>query len=406
MRRQPKTVEIEASNEQLQFLSSTASNVVFQGGARSGKTWAGVLKALLMLAEQPGVVGMYVAPTYKQLGQAAEPHLVTLGDKLGMVRRWQRNKTEGTISLPGGGTMLLRSTDNPEGLLGATLGWMVGDEVGLWSQQAYNYLQDRLSDPRGTRQAYFTFTPKGMNWTSRVLGTPREGLEIIRATTFQNRTLPQDYLDRLRREHGEGSLYWRQEVLGEYVAWEGLVYPQFDAAHHVAEPPAGESLLRVVVGVDWGWTNPGVMLVVGLDAAGRYWVLEEVYERQRGLDWWVTQGQRLRDKWGASVFLCDPAEPGNIDALRIGDCQAVAANNRVLPGITAVASRFAADEIRFAEACVETIAELGMYIWKQRSDGTIRNDEPEKVNDHGMDALRYGVLGLLEGAGVYTIETW
>jgi len=47
-----------------------------------------------------------------------------------------------------------------------------------------------------------------------------------------------------------------------------------------------------------------------------------------------------------------------------------------------------------APDCTVTRAELRAYCWKQQRDGTIRNDEPQKVNDHCMDALRYAVIAL------------
>jgi hypothetical protein len=36
------------------------------------------------------------------------------------------------------------------------------------------------------------------------------------------------------------------------------------------------------------------------------------------------------------------------------------------------------------------------YVWKDGRDGV--RDEPEKVNDHAMDALRYGVMYLHDTA--------
>lgn len=393
-----RTVTIQATKQQRKFLSSEADNVVIQGGARSGKTWVGVLKSLLLLDQHPGVTGMYVSPTYRQFDQSALPHLQTLADRLGLLQTWEWNKTKGIITLPNRSTMLLRSADDPGSLLGATLGWAVCDEVGLWrSKQAMDYLQDRLSDPNGPRQLYATFTPKGVHhWAFRLLGEPREGLEIIRARTTDNPTLPADYIDRLRREHGEGSMYWRQEVLGEYVAWEGLIFPQFSPDVHVAEPPAIGEMVNVVCGVDWGWTAPGVMLVVGFDKNGSIWLLDEICERQRGMDWWVEQGKRLRETFGVSRFACDPSQPANIDMMVRSGIPAERGHNAILPGIAAIAARLEAGTLRVSPRCVNLISELGMYCWRSRSDGSIREDEPEDANNHACDGLRYAIMALIQ----------
>ncbi len=398
-------MEIEAHNKQREFLASDAPNVVFQGGAGSGKTWTGVLKCLLLALGNPGSRGMFVAPSHPQLEQAVMPHLLALADTVGLLATWQWNRAKNIITLPNESVFFLRSATDPGSLLGADLAWAVGDEVALWKQDAYRYLMGRLRQPGYPHQAAFTFTPKGRNWAWDTLGTPREGLHIVKVTTFDNPYLERDFHERLHREYGEGSQFWRQEVQGEYVAWEGLVYPQFDVERHVADPPPGTHFIRVLLGVDWGWTNPGVILVLGMDPHGNLWVLDETYETERDLSWWGNEAIRIMQRWGATSAYCDPSEPGNIAGLQSLGIAAYPANNAVIPGITDVGSRITGGHLYVAPHCTHLIAEIGMYCWKSRADGTIRRDEPEKQHDHAMDALRYGTLGFWDQPPqVVTIE--
>lgn len=387
-----RSAEAACSEAQYEFIVSDAPNVVFQAGAGAGKTWAGVCKALLNARRSPGSRGMFVAPSFPQLQQAVMPHLLTLGGDMGLLTLWDWQKQQNRIVLPNGSEFWLRSADNPAALLGADLAWCVGDEVALWKRQAYDYLMGRLRQPGYAHQAAFTFTPKGRNWCHETLGIERTGLQIIRASTFTNPFLETDYHDRLRREYGEGTQLWQQEVLGEYVAWEGLVYPQFSVDTHIIEPPA--DIVTAVGGVDWGWTNPGVMLVLGVAADGTFHVLHETYEREQPIEWWAAEAQRLTARYGVSEWHCDPSEPGNIRALKVAGVEAVAANNAVVPGIAAASARIASRELLLAPQCVETVRELQAYCWKTRPDGTQRKDEPEKHNDHAMDALRYAVMAL------------
>jgi phage terminase large subunit len=390
----PTTITLEAHDKQRAFLLSKAPNVVFQGGAGSGKTYAGVLKGCLTPLEQPGSRGLYVSPTHKMFVRASRPHLLSVALKLGLLHKWEWNKTEGCITFPNGSVLFLGSAEEPESLLGADIAWAVGDEVALWKHDAYRYLMGRLRQPGYPHQAAFTFTPKGHNWAYEALGIERDGLDIIRASSFDNQFLDPDYYERLRREYGEGSRFWQQEVMGHYITWEGLVYASFSVERHVSPLPADAQIVRTVAAVDWGWTNPGVMLCLSLLADGRIWATEEVYERERSLEWWADQGQRLQRERGAHDFPCDPSEPANIDHLQRVGLGAAKANNEVLPGITAVAGRFANDTIRVAPSCVNLIRELGMYSYKQRPDGSIKADEPDKTNDHACDVLRYGVMAL------------
>lgn len=387
------TVTLKASDQQRRFLASTADTVVFQGGARSGKTWAGALKALL-LAHEYQCAGMLVAPSYPQLKQAMMPELIGIGGELGLLDKWTWNKADNVITFPSGSRIWLRTASIPESLLGVTLGWAVGDEVALWSRQAYDYLQGRISDPSGPRIVCFTFTPKGTaHWTYRSLAESRDGLEVIRATSRDNPTLPKDYHERADRELGVGSLVWRQEVLGEYVAYEGLVYPEFDETLHVKQPPA-DGIATAIGGIDWGWTNNGVALVIGIDGEGNAWLLEEVVQQRKELSWWAETLQVLTDRYNVAKWYADPSEPGNIEHMRRAHLPVAQAMNEVVPGITAVAGRFASRRLFLAPDCTVTRAELRAYCWKQQRDGTIRNDEPQKVNDHCMDALRYAVIAL------------
>jgi phage terminase large subunit len=39
-----------------------------------------------------------------------------------------------------------------------------------------------------------------------------------------------------------------------------------------------------------------------------------------------------------------------------------------------------------------TLEEFPGYVWRESKDGRAEYEEPLKVNDHGMDALRYAVM--------------
>ncbi len=375
-------MQIVLYQKQHRFLASSAASVTFQGGAGSGKTRAGCAKALVTALVNPGCRGMIVGASYPGLKQAIMPHLEAVADELGLRRAWQHNRADNQITLPNGSSFWLRSADNPESLLGADLAWAWGDEVGLWKRDAYRYLTGRLRQPGYPHQFFATYTPKGRNWTFDELGQDRDGLEVIHATSLENPFVDEDFRERLRREYGEGSPFWRQEVLGEFVTFEGLVYPHF-GEQHIGVPAPGLAIVRTVIGVDWGWANPGVMIVVSLDAQDHTWAREEVYERERGLDWWIEQGRRLEGVYGRGVgFYCDPSEPANIDAFRRAGLNAVAANNAVIPGITAVAARINGDREHVAPECVNLLSEYRAYSWKRQRDGTIKADEPEKIFDH------------------------
>ena len=394
-----ETAELRVWEKQAEFLNCDAPVVVFQGGAGSGKTMALCVKALKLSQDMAGSRGMIVSASYRQLQRSVWPHLEALGAAMGLRDTWEYRKADGELRFPNGSLIWLASAENPESLLGADLAWVCGDEPALWRADAYKYLMGRLRQPGFTTQAVFTFTPKGRNWAWEEFGTPHAGLEVVRASSLENPFVDNAYKLRLLRAYPKGSVWWRQEVEGDFVAYEGLVYSGFDQERHVANPPADTVFVWSGIGQDWGWANPGVLLAGREDKAGILWIVEEVYETERSLDWWAQEAKRMCEAYRGTQVLCDPSEPGNIDHHRMKDVPAKAADNAVVPGIQCVASRLASGTLFVSPACQETIREILGYCWKRSRDGVSRFDEPEKVNDHAMDALRYECMALLRPAG-------
>jgi len=379
-------------------MESTAPTAILQGGGGCGKTFVEAGIVMLFAEQYPGSRGAFLAPNYPQLRQAFAPHFTMYLTQSGLHSKIQWHRADNIITWHNGSSIFLRSVQEPEAILGLDLAWAVCDELGLWNERAWDYLQTRMRQPGYPHLIRGGYTPKGAaHWTAARLA-PSENIEIIRAALMDNPSITQDVLDRLRAEYGEGSDLWRQEVLGEFVAWSGLIYPLREEVH-VAEPPhiteGMQCYTNVVAGVDWGWENPGAIVYVGVDHNDVAWVLDEVVaEHQPVQEYWAKHALDGQRRYRVSSFACDPSSPENIEAFRRAGIRARAAQNRVLPGIQAVAARFATDRIKIAPGCTHTLSEMRTYSWRQRGDGTVVPDEPQKVRDHAMDALRYAVMEL------------
>jgi phage terminase large subunit len=218
-------------------------------------------------------------------------------------------------------------------------------------------------------------------------------LSLLSVPTQANPHNPADYHESVAAEY-EGAFY-RQEVLGEFTRFEGLVYPWFRREEHVIDTDAAPDRFdRVVYGVDWGFSNPSVVLAVGY-REGAPVVLDEVYESRLTVEDIADALGGLHDDHGEGVVYCDPAEPASIEQLRRAGFDAVAADNEVMPGIQHVASR--QDSLRVTDACQQTINEFGMYQYRDGGD----SDSVKKEHDHAMDALRYALFSGGQG-GVAT----
>jgi len=406
-------MQLNPYDEQTPFLGTQRRYYGFISGIGAGKTFVGVLRALLNAQEwNPGALGAIIAPTGTNIRDIILPEMRDLGvfDVEGIEYRGKSAEEPG-IHFANGSRILLEGADNTrkiERLRGLNLAWWWMDEAAIIPKQAWDILTGRLRQGE-YRNGFVTTTPKGQNWVydrfvDAVAGTEAqhgdatvyaddETLSLLEVPTHANPHNPDDYRESVETEY-EGAFY-RQEVLGEFTRFDGLVYPWFREDDHVI--PDGELPTRydrVVYGVDWGFSNPSVILAVAYydDAPV---VLDEVYEERLTVEDLATQLGRLCDDHGDGVVYCDPAEPASIEQLQRAGFDAVPADNDVQPGIQHVASR--KDALHVSERCQNLINEFGMYQYRDGGD----SDNVRKEHDHAMDALRYALYSS-QGHGVAT----
>jgi len=374
------------------FHFSGAKFRAFIGGIGSGKTLAGVQEVIRACGRYPGSRGMIVAPTYRMLRDATRWEFLRVCAQVpGLLTEFKESANEATLVT--GGTILFRSADEPDRLRGPNLGFFYLDEAALMSEQAWYITIGRLREKPAL--GWITTTPKGRNWVWREFAAEaREGYEVFRATTADNPYLAHEFVSSLEMAYTGN--FAKQELLGEFVAFEGLVYEEFSRAVHIGSAPAQFS--QVVAGVDWGYTNPAVILVIGLDSDKRAYVVHEFYKRQILIGDMVIEADKLADQYKITAFYCDPSEPGNIAQMRRANLNALPADNTVTPGIQAVKARLAVQKdgrprLMIAPQCVNLAAEFESYCWRQGKAG-LTKDEPEKIGDHAVDGLRYALMGV------------
>lgn len=196
---------------------------------------------------------------------------------------------------------------------------------------------------------------------------------------------------------------------GRWVQAEGVVYEEWDRAVHLWGDPL-PAFKRYVASVDWGFTNPGVLLVFGIDGDGRMFLVREHYRSGQLIGWWAAKAKDVRAEFRPEAFVCDPAEPSFLEEFRAAGCNAVPGFNAIPPGIQAVKARLsrAADDrprLYVAKGCLaerdETLAsakqptsiveEFDLYVWPKGQDGKPVKEKPVDKDNHGLDALRYAV---------------
>lgn len=370
------TEPIRLFPRQMRFVRDPARFPGYVGGIGSGKSFAGAAKVIFRIgSRQTG--GVY-APTYPMLRDATKRTLMQLLDAAGV--GYVHHISDNVITIPASGhEIICRSLDNPDSLRGPNLDYAWVDEASLAARESWAVVKGRVrTGPHP--QAWATFTPKGRNWCWEEWGRdPDPDHPLYRVRTTENPELPTGFAQSL----GYVGRFADQELGGEFVAFEGLVYSGFSRAQVQRVDCGG---WRTVFGVDVGTRNPTAILVIRF-SGDRIHIEEEVYRRGMDAEEIPQEIADLASRRKPESIVVDPSAAGVIKALRRRRLPAVPAKNDIGEGIRRVTSVLA--DLTIDPGCVNTIAEKESY---QYPENRAERDVPVKESDHAMDAERYAIM--------------
>ena len=373
---------------------------LWDGSVRSGKTIGSIVRWLRFLAVDgpPGNLLM-IGKTERTLARNV---LDPIRDLVGP-SRCQVKVGSGEAVILGRTVYLAGANDEraSDRIRGITLAGAYGDEVSLWPRSFFTMLLSRLSVTGA--KAFLTTNPDGpRHWLKVDYLDRADELDLarFRFRLADNPGLDPAYVANLQAEY---TGLWRARFIdGLWVAAEGAIFDAFDptpGGPHVQAMPAPTPGVLVDPGwvaIDYGTSNPFVALRLRRDDTAT-WVTSEWRWNSR------TEYQQLTDSqyadeleaWWAGdeppTVIVDPSAASFIVELRQRGLNVLGANNAVLDGIRLVASTLAAGQLRIDPSCVGLIDELAGYSWDPKAQER-GQDAPLKVDDHGPDALRYGLM--------------
>lgn len=214
-------------------------------GRRFGKTYLGALECFEVAIK--GGRAWWIAPTYKMAEVGWRPMLKTamqLDDvDIRLVDR--------LLTFPGGGTIAVRSADDPDKLRGESLDLAVFDEAAYTKREAWTHaIRPALTDRQG--MALFFSTPRGRNWFWELhqLGKRgEEGWASFQYPTSDNPLMPVKEIKTAKDILPE--IIFRQEYLAEFIDDQGGVFRRVQqAAMLEAVEPEPDSDRQYIAGVD------------------------------------------------------------------------------------------------------------------------------------------------------------
>ena len=348
-----------------------------------------------------------------------------------------------------------RDDDLPEKIGSTAFGWIFVDEGTELERGEWNQLYGRLRY-KGKRQAgklyqvpfrqIFTATnPDSPNhWMYEHFEPDEPGKgkgDVFKMNLFDNPHLPQQYVDNL--EANLSGMYYERYVKGEWVGAEGSIFDNYDPAKHLVDPEGlpragqwqvhGEEVYeegeksvyvtpppdwRIYRSIDFGYNNPFVCQWWAESPDGIMVMFREIYKSQELTEDLAKRIRSLTPEGHTlEMTVCDH-DSDEYERLRRHGIQTTPADKSVESGIQSVQSRLALNDQGQPELYIlknarahepdshlvlddkplKTIDEIYSYTWKDDDE-----EEPEKEDDHGMDAMRY-IVHTRDGGPTLTTE--
>ncbi|MFJ8815441.1 PBSX family phage terminase large subunit [Amycolatopsis thermoflava] len=208
-------------------------------------------------------------------------------------------------------------------------------------------------------------------------------------------------------------LWYKRFILGHWVAAEGAIYDMLDEEKHTAPAPHPSLWRRGWIALDYGTSNPTHALLIVLTAPAAEGGQNTVDERLHVVAEWSHDGraagqltdaaisQRLASWAGPLIedlpnpplVVLDPSAASLRTQMRADGWPGIrSADNRVETGIRNTSSLVAGGRLVVdKEKCPILWDQLCGYVWDETAlqRGV---EQPVKADDHGPDALRYGVM--------------
>lgn len=408
---------------QLRVLRSRKRWTVVLAGVRGGKTYTCAAAFLNRILEdvtlgrgskvkwdgtrhsRPAYHAWVCAPSYALLKEPKRYLLQLIPESL--IAKDQRTGRpmiyDNEIWLANGVLIELKSTDDPKHLVSVGLNALWIDEADRVAADAWRgQLMTRLSDHKGW--ALFSSTPyaarAGYLWLDFISRKDVEGsdIEFISWKFVDN---PTNDLEELKTAKALlPDRYFKREYEANLDAFVGMVFSLKDSEHLVDIVPQRNAFRRVIAGVDWGWNDPGSIVVLG-DTGRQIYVLDELCESHlpvispQSERSWCTEAVALRAKWGIDTFYCDPSAPAYIHAFQQAGLAAIGAFNDITIGVRRIDEQMMGRGLQIdRNKCPTLIKEMRNLQWAVDKKTNATKEEPEPGNDHCIDALRYGVMEL------------
>ncbi len=356
-------------------LTSDKRFIINQGGSRSSKTYSLCQLIIVYCLQNQNKVVSIVRKTFPALRATVMRDFFEVLKDLNLYEKTSHNMSENIYRFSNGSLVEFFSVDDEQKVRGRKrdLGWC-NEANELWFED-FQQLNMRTEF-----KMIFDYNPSDSS--SWLYELPKDESVLIKSTYKDNPFLPESIKRQIEDLKRTDEALYQIYALGEKAISKSNIFNTWDFI-----PKRPERFTNFVYGLDFGYNHPTALMRV-------YWCDGDIYIEPVIYESYLTTSELIERFKQLNIeqtidILADYSRPEIIAEMQNAGFNVNNANKNVKSGINAVKT--------FKVWCQEDDnlkKEYNNYKWKKVGDNI--TDEPVKLYDDAMDAVRYAVMYIKE----------
>ena len=342
--------------------------IINEGGSRSSKTYSLCQLVIIYCLQNNHKVVSVIRKTFPALRATVLRDFIEILKELNIYSVEAHNKSEHIYTFPNGSIVEFFSVDDEQKIRGRKR------DI-AWCNEANELYFDDFTQLNMRTESKLIFDYNPSESTSWLYELPQEESIMIKSTYKDNPFLPQSIRSQIEDLKRTDEALYQIYALGEKAISKSNIYTQWT---FVAHRPA--RFVKYVYGLDFGYNHPTALMRV-------YYCDNDIYVEPVIYESYLTTTMLIEKLGSLGIeqnvsILADYSRPEIIQEMNIAGYDVINANKVVKKGI---------DNLKtFGVICQDDKAlrrEYENYKWKKVGD--FITDEPVKLFDDAMDAIRY-----------------
>ncbi len=368
------------------------------GGSRSGKTFATLQWIVLYCFQHTGKTITICKKTFPSLRMGAYEgkggFIDLLKNHLNIYDESRHNKSNNSYQL-NGNTIQFIAVDQSDKLRGVAHDIVLMDEINDFDKPDFDQIAMRTTD-----MIIMTQNPSNADHFSLVYKDHPDST-YTHSTYKDNPFLEQGLINQIESYKDTDADWWAIYGLGipgnknsDLIYTHHKIYTDKDDMYNVFDGQRYPKYTDIIYGLDFGWNHPTALIKIYINTDKKQiWCEEAIYSSYMTTDDLIAKMRCDTDITPYVNIYCDSAEPKTIESLVRAGYNATKSNKEVLEGINCIKS--CEFNVHYSSTNIQT--ELKRYKWKMK--GEVREDEPVRLFDDGLCAIRYAVYTYLNKNG-------